>query len=251
MSREKIGDMYHEDTKYHRDKLGGGLDRAKRPEPFKTYPDAIARLRLAAPDLAGKDSLWQALASRRSRREYSRDPIPFQTLSQLVWATQGVTDRGSGYLLRTAPSAGALYPIETYLVVNNIEDPEGAGTLDRGVYHLNMLDWELELIQDRDMRADITKAALGQDMCGQAAVVFVWTAIPARSKWKYSERGWRYIYMDAGHIGANLYLACEAMQLACCGIGAFFDEEINQIIGVDGKEETVIYIACVGTKRDA
>ncbi len=242
MAREKTGDRYHEDTKYSRDSLGGGLDWSRRPEPFKTYPDAIARLRPESPDFQRKDNLWDALAGRRSRREYSRKPLPFQSLSSLVWATQGVTDQVPGYLLRTAPSAGALYPIETYIVINNVED------MERGVYHLNMPDWEIELIREQDMRVQITKAALGQDMCGEAAAVFVWTAIPARSKWKYSERGWRYVYMDAGHIGQNLYLACEALGLACCGIGAFFDDEVNAVIGVDGKQETAVYIACVGIR---
>jgi SagB-type dehydrogenase family enzyme len=241
MSGDRIGDRYHNETKYTRESLGGGgLNWSGRSEPFKTCPEAIARLKLAKPDFDRKDNLWQALSGRRSRRDYSRDPLKFQALSQLVWACQGVTGKVSGYLLRTAPSAGALYPIETYLVVNNVDG------LKSGVYHLDMLNWELELVREQDMRNELANAALGQGMCAEAAAVFIWTAIPARSKWKYSERAYRYIYMDAGHICQNLYLACEAMGLGCCGIGAFFDDEVNQVIGVDGKDETAVYMASVG-----
>jgi SagB-type dehydrogenase family enzyme len=241
MSGDRIGDRYHNETKYTRESLGGGgLNWSGRSEPFKTYPEAIARLKLANPELDRRDNLWHALAERRSRRDYARGSLSFQALSQLVWACQGVTGKVSGYLLRTAPSAGALYPIETYLVVNNVDG------LNRGVYHLNMLEWELELVREQDMRNELANAALGQSMCAEAAAVFVWTAIPARSKWKYRERAYRYIYMDAGHICQNLYLACEAMGLACCGIGAFFDDEVNQVIGVNGKDETAVYMASVG-----
>ncbi len=84
-------------------------------------------------------------------------------------------------------------------------------------------------------------------MVATASVVFVWTAIAARSQWKYGERAFRYIYMDAGHIGENLYLSAEALGLGCCGVGAFYDDEVNQVIGVDGKEETAIYLGTVGT----
>lgn len=241
MSNDKPGRDYHERTKYSRESMGGGgLEWSKKPETFKKYTDALARVPLPGPDLEMPSSLWRALAGRRSRRDYSRAAIPFDTLSQLLWATQGVTERVPGYLLRTAPSAGALYPVETYIASNRVDG------LEPGIYHLNVNAWELELVTKGSKGPELADAALGQAMCGDAAAVFIWTAIPARSRWKYGERAFRYIYMDAGHIGQNLYLACEALGLACCGIGAFFDNEVNAIVGVDGNNETAVYLASVG-----
>jgi SagB-type dehydrogenase family enzyme len=104
----------------------------------------------------------------------------------------------------------------------------------------------LETIAQGSFGRDLAEAALGQDMVRTASVVFIWTAIVQRSKWKYRERAYRYIYLDGGHIGQNLYLAASALNLGCCTIGALFDEEVNQLIGVDGKEETVVYMGAVG-----
>jgi SagB-type dehydrogenase family enzyme len=163
-----------------------------------------------------------------------------QDLAQLLFSTQGVTGKVSGYLLRTAPSAGALYPIETYLAVNRV------ASLKAGLYHFNIVKNALELLQDSDVSPALCKAALGQTMVMESAVVFIWTAVVARSKWKYGERAYRYIYMDAGHIGQNLYLAAVALGLGCCTIGAFFDDEVNEILNVDGTEETAVYMGVAG-----
>jgi len=102
------------------------------------------------------------------------------------------------------------------------------------------------LLQERDVTPALCKAALDQTMVMESAVVFIWTAVVARSKWKYGERAYRYIYMDAGHIGQNLYLAAVALGLGCCTIGAFFDDEVNEILNVDGTEETAVYMGIAG-----
>jgi SagB-type dehydrogenase family enzyme len=118
--------------------------------------------------------------------------------------------------------------------------------LARGFYHFRPLAFDMEFIKPGDFGRSLADAALGQSMVADAQVVFIWTAIVARSKWKYRQRAYRYIYLDAGHIAQNLYLAGTASGLGVCGIGAFFDDRVNTLIGVDGTEETALYLASVG-----
>jgi SagB-type dehydrogenase family enzyme len=239
--REPIGDRYQKETKYFRDSIGGSfLDWDNKPNPYKEYPDAKNVVRLPLSSTQDGPGIWEVLCRRRSERDFISSPITLQELSQLIFATQGVTAKREGYLFRTAPSAGALYPVETYLLVNRVENLSG------GLYHFNVLKNCLEMIREEDLAGQLTMAALGQPMVLESAVIFIWTAIVSRSKWKYGERAYRYIYMDAGHIGQNLYLASAALNVGCCTIGALFDDEVNEILGVDGIEETVVYMGVVG-----
>jgi SagB-type dehydrogenase family enzyme len=241
--KKGIGERYQEETKYSRGLMAGGfLDRENKPEPFKQYPAARQELKLPAPLKDGGKGLWQVLFARRSERDFIPAPVSLQDLAQLVFAAQGVTARAGEYLLRTSPSAGALYPIETYLAVIRVEG------LSSGLYHCNVLQYSLELLREGDVSPQLCSAALGQTMVLESAVVFIWTAVIERSKWKYRERAYRYIYMDAGHIGENLYLAAVALNLGCCTIGAFYDEEVNAVVGIDGVKETAIYMGAVGRR---
>jgi SagB-type dehydrogenase family enzyme len=187
--------------------------------------------------------LWKLLSTRRSRRDYKReDAISIETLSFLLWATQGITARYGETLFRAAPSAGGLFPIETYL---NVRAVEGLG---QGIYHFRPHKFDLEFLRKGDFATEIAAAALGQEVVADAQATFIWSAVVARSKWKYRQRAYRYIYLDAGHIAQNLYLAGEALGLGVCAIGAFYDDQANGIIGLDGVEETVIYMATVGVR---
>lgn len=234
------GDRFQEETKYSRGRLGGGfIDWRTKPEPFKTYPGA-PRTKLIPPQLKGGMPLWEAIKLRRSVRDYRKDSISQAELSQLLWACQGVTARVSGYALRAAPSAGALYPVETYLSVQNVEG------IEKGIYHYAVREHELELIRAGDFRVALAEAALDQDFLAEAALVFVWTAVFARSKWKYGERAYRYVYLDAGHIAQNVALAAVALGLGSCQVAALYDNEVNETLGVDGKEESVLYLTSVG-----
>ena len=217
---ESIGDRFQQKTKYHPDRMDRhGLDWAKRPEPHKNYPEPRSRIDLPDPDLSSAPSLWAALSNRRSRRSYDAEKnMPLEMLATLLWATQGITAQHGEFLFRTAPSAGALYPIETYLSVRSVDD------LEPGIYHFRPQAFDLELLQKGDHSTDITGAALGQAMVAKAQVTFIWSAMVERSKWKYRQRAYRYIYLDAGHICENLYLAAEAVGLGACAIGALFDE---------------------------
>ena len=239
---EAIGQRFQEETKYDPDTMEGHtLDWNEQPEPYKNYEAPLAVIPLPEPDLAGDLNLWQLLHSRRSRREYDpAKPLTPAKFSTLLWATQGITARYGEVLFRTAPSAGGLYPVETYLFVRSVEG------FDPGIYHFRPQAFDLEFLKKGDFARELATAALGQTLVMAAQVTLIWTALVERSRWKYRQRAYRYIYLDAGHIGQNLYLACGALGLGACAIGAFYDDKANRIIGVDGIEETVIYMATVG-----
>ena len=238
---EGIGDRYHQETKYLPGKMGGGfLDWSSQPEIHKRCENRLGEIRLPEPEREEGALLWTTISRRRSKREFTHEPMSLSHLSQLLWATQGITDTAFDYPFRACPSAGALYPIETYVVVNHVEG------LTPGLYHFYGPGHLLEVLAERSLGRELAEAALGQDMVRMASVVFIWTAVIQRSKWKYKERGYRYIYLDAGHIGQNLYLAATALDLGCCTIGALYDDEVNRLIGVEGKQETVVYMGAVG-----
>jgi SagB-type dehydrogenase family enzyme len=240
---ENIGDIYHSETKYYRDRMSGG--RMQFPDIsifYKTYPDADIIV-LPELDLSQGESIWDVMQRRRSIRQYSQDAISIDDLAMLLWAIQGITAQRGDYNFRTSPSAGALYPIETYLMAKRIEN------VDQGIYHYDVYKHRLEVIKKGDFGIELTNAALEQDMIDNSALTFIWTAVLARSKWKYRERAYRYIYMDAGHICQNAYLAGEALGMGCCSIGAFFDDEVNSVIGIDGKSEISVYLCTIGKKR--
>jgi len=239
--KDGIAYQYLRETKYDRESIlrRDDLGQIPRPPVYKTYPEA-AKIPLPRPVFGETKSLWDILDQRRSRRRYAPEPITMTTLSTLLWAIQGITLSARDYQFRTAPSAGALYPVETYLSIHRVSD------LKQGIYHFNVLDFALEEIVQGNFGEHLTRAALDQAMVGRGAVLFIWTAIVLRSMSKYRNRCIRYIFMDAGHIGQNLQLAATALGLGCCQIGAFYDEEINQILRVDGEEETAIYLAAVG-----
>lgn len=237
---KRVGDEFQEETKYQRERMkGGGLDWASKPDPYKEYPGA-EQIELGCKTKIETLSLDEALLGRRSIRHYSAAPITTDQLSYLIWASSGIQRSERGFEFRTAPSAGALYPIETYVIVNRVDG------IPAGVYHYSVRQHCLETIKVGDFSNEIAIAALGQRMCLEAAAVIVWTAVFKRSKWKYGERAYRYIYLDAGHMGENLALAATGIGLGTCQVGALFDEEVNQIIGVDGEEESVVYMSVVG-----
>ncbi|MBN1401156.1 MAG: SagB/ThcOx family dehydrogenase [Anaerolineae bacterium] len=235
-----IGDRFQSETKYVRGQmLVGGLDWANQPEAYKTYPRAQT-VAFDAPSTKGGASLWSALRDRRSVRSFGGRPVTKLELSRLLWAAQGITHRTGEFAFRTAPSAGALYPVETYVVVHQVE---GIGP---GIYHYQVEAHALEELQSGDFRLAVARAALNQRMAAEADAVFIWTAIFARSKWKYDERAYRYIYLDAGHIAQNVALAAVAQGLGSCQIAALYDEEVNALLGVDGQTESVLYMTVVG-----
>lgn len=186
-------------------------------------------------------SFEKAIKNRRSERSYSEVPMSLPELSQLLRYSIGVTEEHHN--LRAAPSAGALYPIEVYPVVNSVEG------LDSGVYHYNVSEDALELVKEGDFRRALTRHALGQSMMGKAQVVLAMAALFERTERRYGDRARQYIFLEAGHIGQNIYLVATAMGLGVCAVGAYSDEGYNQLIGVDGRKEGTVYLLTAGTLR--
>ena len=237
--RRGIAYRYLQETKHSLGTpLSDHLGPLKRPSSLKTYPHA-AKISLPDPDFSTAN-IWECLAKRRSLRDYKPEPLSLKELSSLLWATQGKTFTSAHSFYRAAPSAGALYPIETYIVINHVKE------IEKGIYHLDVAGFQLETLALGSFSEEITKAALGQSMVKKAAVIFVWTAVILRSMWKYRNRAVRYIFMDAGHICQNLQLAATALDIGSCPIGAFYDTQVNSLIQIDGKEETALYLATVG-----
>jgi len=161
------GDRFQQETKYDPQKMPGRrLDFSAKPDLYKTYPQA-EKIELPAFEPAQPMSLDKTLRQRKSIRDYQDKPISKGQLGYLLWASTGIQRTEHGYEFRTAPSAGALYPIETYVVVNNVK------SLEPGVYHYAIQPHQLELLQQRDLRRQIAAAALGQNMCTAAAAVFI------------------------------------------------------------------------------
>ena len=237
---EKIGDLFQKETKYSRGKLSGRpLLWHKKPKTFKHYPDA-PRIELEVPATEGGAPLWTTIAKRRSIRNFENRSLSKQHISQLLWATQGITKREMDFEFRACPSAGALYPVETYLVLNDVAE------IEPGIYHYAVRSHNLEQLKKGNFRIKIAQAALDQDMAYAANAVFVWTGFFERAKWKYDQRAYRYVYLDAGHIAQNLALAAVALDLGTCQIAALYDEEVNSLLGIDGKEESILYMSVVG-----
>ena len=211
------------------------------PEPIPVGPSPTvnrSRIELPEPRYESKVSIEEALLSRRSIREYTGEPLTLQEVSQLLWATQGITDpRG----FRTAPSAGALYPLELYVVVGDVEN------LAKGVYRYEPQEHELIKVLDGDQRLEVAKAALKQESVEKAAIDIVVTAVYERTTVKYGDRGIRYVHMEVGHAAQNLCLQATAMNLGTVTVGAFYDEQVKEVLNLPENEQP-LYIIPVGKK---
>ena len=237
-----IGERFHKETSMTWRGVLGDLfsPKPEKPPPYKNY-SGMKKIKLPKPNYRGM-ILEEAIEKRRSVRNYSHKAITLVQLSQLLFAAQGITGSLYGYKLRAAPSAGALYPFELYLVVNNVEG------LSPGIYHYAVSDHALELLKPGDFSGQITDAALKQDMVGKANVTFLLSAIFDRTRHKYGERGFRYVYIEAGHISQNISLQAVSLGLGSVTIGAFLDDKVNQLVGVDGRKESVLYLHAVGSQ---
>jgi SagB-type dehydrogenase family enzyme len=200
----------------------------------------VFKVKLDPPQTSGGGQIWEIIKNRRSIRSFAGRPVSKADLSNLLWAAQGITARRRNFGFRTAPSAGALYPMETYLVVNRVQG------LEPGIYHYEIEAHSLTSLKKGDFSDAVTRAAFNQETVRAADIVFIWSAIFARSKWKYKERADRYIYIEAGHIAQNLALAAAALGLGSCPVGAFVDDEMNNLLGLDGIDESVIYTTALG-----
>ncbi len=196
-----------------------------------------SKIGLPSPELDKGISVEKAFSKRRSVREYSNQTLDFKQISQLLWAAQGITSDWGG---RTAPSAGATYPIEMYLVVNNSEE------LSPGVYYYENSDHSLRLVKKGSTGKKLSQASLGQKSIEEAPINIIITAVFQRTENRYGKRAERYVFMEAGHVGQNIYLQAESLGLGTVVIGAFHDDQVKEVLGID---ENVIAIMPVGRKK--
>ncbi len=206
----------------------------------KPQPKAEA-VKLPPPRLKGEVSVEEAIARRRSRREYRDEPLELWEVSQLLWASQGITKPSVGF--RAAPSAGATYPLELYLVSGE----NGVRGLKAGIYHYNPKEHSLTLVRSGDFSREIYEAAVRQEWVLKAPIRIVICAVFERTTSRYGDRGVRYVYMEAGHVGENIYLQAEALGLSTVAIGAFYDDEVRRILGAPENHKPV-YIYPVGRR---
>jgi SagB-type dehydrogenase family enzyme len=242
-----IGHQFMKETRYQY--LGASDQRKGLPQPplELDYEASQPGIDLPAPlDLpAYQISLTSAIENRRSVRRYAEQALTLEELSFLLWCTQGVKEQIDTYAtLRNVPSAGARHAFETLLLVNNV-----AG-LKPGLYRYLAIAHKLLQMSTEEGLADrLTEACLDQPHVKRSGVTFFWIAIPYRMAWRYGERGYRYLHLDAGHVCQNLYLSAEAIGAGVCAIAAFQDQELNSTLGLDGEEQFVIYLATVGKKE--
>lgn len=202
----------------------------------------LSTIKLPPPRLDGPISLEQAILRRRSRREYTDRPLKLNDVSQLLWAAQGITEPKVWVGLRSAPSAGGLYPLELYVAVKK----GGVQEMEPGIYHYKPREHVLELIIKGDFSRQLMAACVDQEWVRDAAINIIFTAVVERTKKRYGERGWQYILQESGHAAQNVYLQAEALGLGCVVIGAFYESEIEKILGLQSGEIPV-YVMPVGS----
>lgn len=219
-----------------------GLPRGDLQKPV---PAGAELVDLPTPDSVKPNvpNISECIAKRQSRRKFTSEPISLGELSYLLWATQGVRKvlGGGKSALRNVPSGGNMHPLETYVAINRVEN------LRPGLYRYLPMEHKLVfLFTIKNQAKALAKASLGQDFVGDCAATFIWSALPYRSEWRYTIEAAKLVLLDAGHVCQNLYLACEALGLGTCAIGAYDQRKFDKLCKLDGVDEMVVYAAPVG-----
>lgn len=217
------------------------------PQPPLEKPVEPEREVIALPEVTGdvvkKKDVFQCIMDRKSHRKFKNESLSMEELAFLLYTTQGVKEvRGDGYAsIRPVPSAGARHPFETYVGVTDVKG------LEKGVYRYSGLNHQLIKVKsDEGIGEKMTIGARGQKFVGEAPVTFIWTIIPYRGEWRYDKRSHKPMLLDAGHLGHGLYLSAEALNLGTCAIAAYEQKLMDEVVGVDGEEEFVVYMSPVG-----
>tara|TARA_A100001037_G_C15077397_1_gene602451 strand:+ start:714 stop:1460 length:747 start_codon:yes stop_codon:yes gene_type:complete len=187
-------------------------------------------------------SLRYAIDNRKSEREFLVDhSIPLGALAYLLWATQGVKEADRMDAFKTVPSAGARHPLECFVLAQRVDD------LEPGLYRYVGPEHHIQNLEaPDDMAEKIASTTLQPELIQNSAVTFIWTAVAYRMTWRYGDRGYRYIHLDAGHVGQNLYLAAQAVGCGVCTTAAFNDDDLNRTLGIDGNDHFAVYMGAVG-----
>jgi SagB-type dehydrogenase family enzyme len=246
------GQQFLHDTRYASDKEEEPSDQQKGlPQPPLELPFDVAVPIIDLPDPHALNipdiTLQEAINRRHSIRLYRDEPLSMQELSYLLWSTQGVKAvTARPCTLRTVPSGGARHSFETYLMVRSV-----AG-LEPGIYRFLAIEHKLlPVMHGQDIPAQMARMCKGQKMVELSAVTFIWAAVPYRSVWRYRQRAYRGLFLDAGHVCQNLYLAAEAVDCGVCAINAFEDDDLNAYLGFEAEQQFVIYCASLGKKPES
>jgi SagB-type dehydrogenase family enzyme len=243
---KKVGQLFLEKTKFQNLGMSDQMRGIRSPDLELGFNQSQNQINLPKPDSieVNNINIRTAIEKRQSIRHYRKIPLSLEELSILLWCTQGVKEVYSGSAtLRTVPSAGARHAFESYLLINQVSG------LQPGLYRYLAIDHKLlEEDLNPELADHLTTACLGQHFVIECAATFIWTAIPSRMTWRYGERGYRYLFLDVGHVCQNLYLTAEALECGVCAIGAFSDDDINKILNFNGTDQFVIYLATVGKK---
>ncbi len=215
---------------------GCAVEKINNNSMVKNESGSLGNISLPQPEVKGQVSLEEALYARISRRNFGEKGLNLFEVSQLLWAAGGVGVDGLTGASRTAPSAGGIYPLELYLVVGEVED------MNKGVYYYDYKAHSLIMKQDKDVRGELARAALGQQMVASAPAVIVMAAHIEKTTARYGERGNRYVYLDAGYISQNIYLQAEALNMATVAVGAFNDDTVKEIIQTEGAPVMIMPI---------
>lgn len=242
---EGIGKEFMKKTQYEYMQPSDQQKGLPQPPIEMEFDEKKAVIDLPSPsEITIKDiSLRSAIENRKSIRRYTSQSLSLTELSWLLWCTQGVKEvLTTPVTLRTVPSAGARHAIETFLLINNVEG------IQPGLYRYLATQHILLLIdiESKSISDEFTKACLDQKHVKNSAVTFYWVTAIYRMKWRYGERGYRYIHLDAGHICQNLYLAAENIGCGVCAIAAYEDKELNDLLNLDGEDYFVVYLATLG-----
>ncbi len=194
-------------------------------------------IKLPQPKYDGSTSLEQALLKRRSIRNYSKKPLSINEVSQLLWSAQGITDKEKSF--RTVPSAGALYPVETYLIVNNVENVE------QGIYKYDVEEHKIVMIRKGYFNEQLSFAALNQSCVKDASVIVILCADYAKTTRRYGDRGIKYVHIEIGHSAQNVQLQTVSLNLGSVVVGAFDDEKVKKILNISNTEHP-LYIIPIG-----
>lgn len=245
---ESIGADFVRLTRYIYERESDQTKGVPRPDAVKVRSGELVSLPAVGKLTMPSISLSEAIAGRHSLRTYANNDLSAEELSFLLWASSWARDFRSTEKMeitfRNVPSAGARHPLETYVNVHRVTG------IKPGLYYYHPIKHCLVLLDaSPEISTQIFEASMRQEMVKTSAVNFILSAVPYRTAWRYGQRGYRYLYLDAGHVGQNIHLAAEAIGAGACMIGAYLDEAMNAAIGADGTEEFVIYVTSIGKKK--
>jgi len=252
-----LSELYHENTKLHpltAKTLAPSTDfspseKQAMTRAFKQYP--LAK-KIPLPPIKNipenPKTFDNVIASRRTVRTFNDAPLTQEEFSTILYQSYGITGElslpgGGTQKWRASPSGGALYPAEIYLGIRRVDQ------IDPGIYHYNVQDHALELLTEGDLTEEFYQVCCDQEYVKRAAVIFFISGVFQRTKRKYSERGYRYVLLDVGHLGQNIYLSSTSLDLAIMTTCGFFDDPTNELLRLDGIDESVLYVAFVGQKE--